>query len=258
MKLFDLTGKVAVVTGGGRGIGRAIAVGMAEAGAYVVVVGRNRGPLEESVSVIREAGGEAVACQADVSRTEDVERFVRVALDAFGAIHILVNNAAVSPFARLAQSVTDEGWDELMAVNLRGAFLVARSVGKVMIGQKYGRIINVTSVLGDIGMSRAVPYAPAKAALRSLTQCLAADWGRFGIRVNSLAPGFVETDMNERARTNENFVDAVKNRVTLRRWAKPEDMVGPAIFLAAPASDFVTGTTLFVDGGLLNAWDPAI
>lgn len=256
MRLFDLTGRVALVTGASRGIGKAIAEGLAAAGAAVAVVSRNAEALEEVAVGIRAAGGRALTCVGDMGKSEDIDRVVDETVQGLGGLHILVNNAAISTTARPGEKVARQSWDEMMQVNLRAVFLLCQAAAnKAMIPQRYGRIINVTSVLSEVGMARSIPYSPAKAGLRSLSQCLAADWACHGIHVNCLAPGFVETVMNAPARKHEAFRKEVERRITLGRWGTPEDMKGPAIFLASPAADFITGATLLVDGGMSNAWN---
>lgn len=258
IRLFDLTGRIALVTGASRGIGRAIALGLAEAGADVALVARGASPLEEAAAAVRAFGRRALALAGDAGNEQDIRRVVAETVAGLGGIHILVNNAALPGGARPAERVQLGVWDETMAVNLRGAFLMCQAAAEVMIPQRYGKIINTTSALAEGGMSRSIPYGPAKGGLRSLTHGLAADWACYGICVNSLAPGFVETEMNVRSRGNQQFYAQVLGRVPMRRWGQPEDLAGAAVFLAAPASDWVTGTTLVVDGGMTYAWDPLL
>lgn len=258
MRLFDLSGRTAIVTGASRGIGRAIALGFAEAGADVVAVGRTTDLLEEVAAAVRRLGRRALAVTADVTREADVRRVADETLREMGAVHILVNNAGVSPVAKPVDRLATEVWDEVIDTNLKSAFLMSRAVAPAMMRQRYGRIINVSSMLAQAGIARGAPYCPSKAATDSLTQCAAADWATHGINVNSLAPGFVETDMSAPSRRHQGYVDETLRRIPLRRWARPEDMVGAAVFLASPASDYVTATTLLVDGGMTRTWNPVI
>ena len=251
---FSLLGQVAIVTGASRGIGRAIALGLADAGADLALVGRDKESLASVASEVKSRGRLAVPLIADLGDVDGARDVIEDARDHFAQVHILVNNAATSPFARLAQDITLEDWDRVFDVNLRGTFAITQSIGKHMISCGYGRIINVTSVLAEQGLSRSIPYSPSKAALRSLTQSIAADWAPYGICVNALAPGFIETDMNSDGRKDPGFYGAVQNRIAQGRWGRPEDLAGPAVFLASAAAQYVTGTTLVVDGGFSNTW----
>lgn len=249
-----LDGQAAVVSGASRGIGRAIALALAAAGADVVVLGRERTTLDEVVREIEAGGGTAVSVVADIDQADQAVHVAEQAREHFPQLHVLVNNAATSPFARLAHELSVEDWDRVMDVNVRGTFALTKAIGTHMISRGYGRIINVTSVLSEQGISRSIPYSPSKAALRSLTQCLAADWAPHGITVNALAPGFIETEMNANGRKDEAFYEAVRGRIAQGRWGQPDDLAGPAVFLASPAARYVTGTTVVVDGGFSNTW----
>lgn len=251
---FSLQGQVALVTGASRGIGRAIALALGRAGADLLLVGRGADTLGIVVDELEALGRKAVPLVADLADEPSVERAVDEAWSHFPHIHVLVNNAAMSPFARLAQDVSGQDWERIFAVNVRGTFTLTQAVGLHMISRGYGRVVNVTSVLADQGMSRSMPYSPSKAAVRSLTQSLAADWAPHGICVNALAPGFIETDMNANGRRDTEFYAAVTDRIAQRRWGTPEDLAGPAVFLATPAARYVTGATLTVDGGFSNTW----
>lgn len=252
MDQFSLDGQVAVVSGASRGIGRPIAHALA--GAALVLVGRDGEALGLVAREVESRGRAALPIVAAIGVEHEVGTLVEQARARFPQLHILVNNAATSPFARLAHELSLDDWDRVMNVNLRGAFSITNCIGKHMISRGYGRIINVTSVLSEQGISRSIPYTPTKTALRSLTQCLAADWAPHGINVNALAPGFIETDMNASGCKNAAFYSAVLERVAQRRWGRPEDLGGAAVFLASPASRYVTGTTVVVDGGFSNSW----
>lgn len=254
MDYFSLAGQVALVTGASRGIGRAIALGLGRAGADLLLMGRNMGSLKEVAAELESLGRKAVPVELDLGEDRSIRDAVNEAWSNFPQVHVLVNNAATSPFARLAQDISSEDWDRVFGVNVRGTFVLTKTVGSHMISRGYGRVVNVTSVLADEGMSRSLPYSPSKAALRSMTQSLAADWAPHGICVNALAPGFIETDMNANGRRDTDFYAAVTDRVAQRRWGAPEDLAGPAVFLASPAARYVTGATLTVDGGYSNTW----
>jgi 2-deoxy-D-gluconate 3-dehydrogenase len=251
---FRLDGQAAVVSGASRGIGRSIALALAAAGAQVVLLGRERKSLDDVAREIESHGGAALPLVADINEADQAMHVAEQARAQFPQLHVLVNNAATSPFARLAQELSLADWDRVMNLNVRGTFALIKAIGTHMISRSYGRIINVTSVLSEQGISRSIPYSPSKAAMRSLTQCLAADWAPHGITVNALAPGFIETEMNANGRKDKAFYEAVKGRIAQGRWGQPDDLAGPAVFLASPAAGYVTGTTVVVDGGFSNTW----
>ena len=246
---FSLAGKVAIVTGSSRGIGRAIAEGLAGAGAAVTVTARN-GALAESVArAISVAGGTSLAVPADVSKPADVRRLVQTSFDTHGRIDILVNNAGISPIYKKAEQVSESEWDQVIAVNLKGAFLCAQEAGRVMISQKSGRILNISSVGGRVALPNLVAYCAAKGGLEQITRVLAAEWARHNILVNAIAPSFVETDLTAGLRENRQLRDGIIGQTPLGRLGKAEDVVGAAIYLASDAASYVTGQTLYVDGG---------
>ena len=246
---FSLTGKVAIVTGSSRGIGRAIVEGLAGAGAAVTVTARN-GEMAQSVArAISGTGGTSLAVPADVSKPADVDRLVQTSLDRYGQIDILVNNAGISPFYKKAELVSETEWDQVLAVNLKGAFLCAQAAGRVMMSQKSGRILNISSVGGRVALPNLAVYCAAKGGLEQLTRVLAAEWARHNILVNSIAPGFVETDLTAGLRENSKLRDGIIGQTPLGRLGMPEEIVGAAIYLASDAASYVTGQTLFVDGG---------
>ncbi len=248
-KLGDLTGQVAVVTGGSRGIGRAIATGFAAAGADVVVASRSSETLDAAVAEIKGLGHQALGIRTDVSRLEDIRGLVAETVRRFGRIDILVNNAAINPLWKRAEKLTQEDWDLLMAVDLRGAFFVCQEVGKVMIGQRAGKIIVISSVTATRGTARGLPYTAAKAGLIAMAQTLAAEWCPYHVRVNAIAPGFVETDLTRGLMNNEEIYRDLIAKVPMGRFGHPEEMVGLAVYLASEASSYVTGQVFVVDGG---------
>ena len=249
LKSQDLTGQVAVVIGGTRGIGRALSLGLARAGASVVVSSRSPASVAAVVSELDALGAPALGVPADVSRLEDVEALVRDAGGRFGRIDILVNNAAINPLWKRAERLTPEDWDSIMAVDLRGAFFACREVGKVMINQGSGRIVNVVSVTALRGTVRGLPYTAAKAGLIAVTQTLAAEWCTYGIRVNAVAPGFFATDLTRGLMDNAGLYREIVAKVPMQRFAEPEEMVGLVVYLASEASSYVTGQVFVVDGG---------
>ncbi|MFB5660723.1 SDR family oxidoreductase [Alteribacillus sp. HJP-4] len=250
-KLFSLEGKTAIVTGGGRGLGRQIAQAYSEAGANVVICSRKVQACEEAAEEIAEKGGNVLALPCDVTDEEQVHRVVKETLEAFQSIDILVNNSG-SSWGAPALEMPLEAWQKVMNVNVTGAFLMAKAAGKHMVDQKSGKIINITSVAGlngaDPRFLDAVGYNTSKGAIVTLTKDLAAKWGPDNVHVNAIAPGFFPTKMSEGVL--EMGGDMIIDRTPLRRFGGEEDMMGAALFLASAASDYVTGEILAVDGGM--------
>lgn len=249
-ELFDLTGKVAIVTGGGRGLGQQIAEGFAEAGAHVVVCSRKLEACEEVSESLKKLGIESLALQCDVTNPEDVKRTVEQTLEQFGHIDILVNNSGASWGAPVEEMPLD-AWYKVMNTNVTGTFLMSQEVGKVMIQQKGGKIINIASTAGFGGSNpnvmNAIGYNTSKGAVITFTKDLATKWGHHGIYVNAIAPGFFPTKMSKvllEKRGNQ-----ILEGTPLRRFGSDSDLKGVAVFLAAPASNFMTGDVLVVDGG---------
>ena len=245
---FEFEGRTTVVTGGSRGIGRAIAEGFAEAGADVVPLARSESALEEVVVAVRERGVESRLETVDVAQSEAVEAcFERVADDL--GVDIVVNNAGVNPEAALGppEAVTDEGFEQVMAVNLEGAFACARAAESALTASE-GVLVNVASVGGLVGLPRQHPYVASKHGLVGLTKSLALDWAP-GVRVNCLAPGYVATDLTEEVRADEQLRRSIEERTPLERFADPCEIAAPAVFLASEMASYVTGATLAVDGG---------
>jgi 3-oxoacyl-[acyl-carrier protein] reductase len=245
---MSLGGKVAVVTGASRGIGRAIALRLAAGGARVVVNYRSNGDAAaEVVEQIRAAGGEAVAFQADVSRPDQAQALLDAAKDAFGRVDILVNNAGTTRDTLLMR-MSDEDWDVVLDTNLKGAFNCIRAATKTMMRQRYGRIVNISSVAGLVGNAGQANYASAKAGLIGLTKTVAKELGSRNITCNAVAPGFVPTDLT--ASLPQELIKVAVERTPLGRLGTPEDMAEAVAFLASDAAGFVTGQVLAVDGGL--------
>ncbi len=251
-KSFDLTGKVAVVTGGGKGIGRAAAVALAEAGADVVPTSRTAGDVQEVAAEIRRLGRQTLEVTTDVAVPEQVEEMVEAVMARFGRIDVLVNAAGISPVLKRAEEMTIEEWDQIINVNLRGNFLCCRAVGMKMIEtQVRGSIINIASIGGEVAFPRLAAYCASKGGVLQLTRVLAVDWVRFGIRVNAVAPGYIETGMTEGVRRSEKIYADLIRKTPMARFGKPEEITGAVVYLASEASSFVTGSTLTVDGGWL-------
>jgi NAD(P)-dependent dehydrogenase (short-subunit alcohol dehydrogenase family) len=246
-----LQGKVAIVTGSTKGIGRAVAIGYAEEGAAVIVCGRSEDLAKSLAEELTRRGKNAVALRLDVTSVDSVNQVVAQVVKQFGRIDILVNNAGISPIWKRVEETGKEAWDQIIATNLTGAFLCAQAVGKVMIKQKSGKIINMTSVGGKVALPRLVAYCASKAGIISLTQVLAAEWAQHNILVNAIGPSYVETEFTAGLRGNQAIYDDLKNKNLLKRFAQPEEIVGVAIFLASDESNYITGQTIFVDGGWL-------
>jgi NAD(P)-dependent dehydrogenase (short-subunit alcohol dehydrogenase family) len=246
-----LQGKIALVTGSTKGIGRAIAIGYAEEGATVIVCGRSEDLAKSLAGELTGKGKKAVALRLDVTNVDSVNQVVAQVVKQFGKIDILVNNAGISPIWKRVEETGKDAWDQIIATNLTGAFLCSQAVGKVMIKQKSGKIINMTSVGGKVALPRLVAYCASKAGIISLTQVLAAEWAQHNILVNAIGPSYVETEFTTGLRGNERIYEELKNKNLLKRFAQPEEIVGAAIFLASDESNYITGQTIFVDGGWL-------
>ena len=245
---FDLSGKVAVVTGAGRGMGRYMALDLARYGADVVLCSRTLAELEQVGGEVEALGRKALVVPTDVGRIAEIERMAAMAVERFGRIDILVNNAGMN-VPQWAEEVTEEAWDRIMNINVKGVFFCAQTVGKVMIRQKKGKIINISSQAGSVGLIKRSAYGSSKGAINQLTRVLALEWGKHNICVNALAPTFVETPMTRPMLEEKSFRDYVMGNILLGRLCKPEDLTGGLIYLASNASDMVTGHILHIDGG---------
>ncbi|SEP63259.1 SDR family oxidoreductase [Microlunatus flavus] len=249
--LFDLTGTVVLVTGSSRGIGRALAEGLAGAGATVVLNGRDPERLARTRDELAAELGEGRvhAYGFDVTDADQVERAVAAVEAEVGPVGVLVNNAGVQHRVPLVDlDVAD--WRRVVETDLTSAFLVGRAVARSMISRGRGKIINVASVQSDLARPGIAPYTAAKGGLRTLTRAMAAEWAGSGVHVNALAPGYLATEMTQALVDDEQFTQWVVGRTPARRWGTTADLVGPAVWLASPASDFVDGQTVFVDGGM--------
>lgn len=247
--LFDLTGKVGIVTGGAGGIGKALALGLAGHGADVAVTSRTLSKLEPVAADIKALGRKSLAVASDVTDERSVQDMVGRVVKEFSRIDILVNAAGIN-IRSSAEDIKIEDWKKVMDFNALGTFVCCQAVGRVMIKQKSGRIINLSSVRGRYGApSGAIAYSPSKGAVDTLTRTLACEWAKYSILVNAVAPTLIETDLTRQALANPEFAKTMKARIPLGRWGFPEDVVGPVVFLASKASDFVTGQIIYVDGG---------
>jgi NAD(P)-dependent dehydrogenase (short-subunit alcohol dehydrogenase family) len=241
---FDLTGKVCVVTGAGRGIGRAMAQALARHGGFVVLVGRTQATLAEAAEAI---GDRVMVHVADVAREADVMALRDAVLARAGKIDVLVNNAGVNPIFRGIERISLDDWQQIIDVNLTGVFLCCKHIGGAMGAG--GSIVNVSSVAGLGGLPRSVPYCASKGGVEMLTRALALDWAKRGVRVNTLAPGWVDTDLTHGLLEHDVHGKRLLDRTPLGRFAVPGDMAGGLVFLASDASAFMTGQSLVIDGG---------
>lgn len=247
--LFDLSNRVAIVTGTSRGLGQYFARALAKAGADMVLTSRNRDHLSSFEAEIKNLGRRAISLELDVRDHDSIERMVAAANEAFGHIDILVNNAGCN-VRKPALDVTWEDWNLVLDTNLRGSFFVAQAVAHRMIPRGYGRIINIGSVTSVAGYAGLGPYGASRGGIRQLTMSLADDWGKYGITVNCLAPGWFRTEQNKVLYEDKEWVEYVCERIPLKRPGQPNDLDGAIVFLASESSRYITGQTMLVDGGI--------
>lgn len=247
--LFDLSGKVAIITGASRGLGQYLGRALARAGADLVITSRAAESLAGFQHEIEGLGRRAVPLELDVRNYESIQQMVEAAYAAYGKIDILVNNAGCN-VRKPAVEVSWEDWNLVLDTNLRGTFFVAQTVARKMIPRRYGRIINIGSVTSVFGYAGLTPYCASRGGVKQLTMSLADDWGPHGITVNCLAPGWFKTQQNRVLYENKEWVEYLVDRIPLKRPGRPDDLDGAVVFLASDASQYITGQTLLVDGGI--------
>jgi 2-deoxy-D-gluconate 3-dehydrogenase len=247
---IDLSGEVALVTGASRGIGRAVALALAAAGASVGLIARSETDLQAVAREIEVAGGQALVCVVDLADGDALSAPVEAILTRWGRLDIAVNNAGIAPAEPAASSDDFTAWNALVRVNLDAVFRLSRLAGRAMIAKRHGSIVNIGSIGGASALVTSHPgYAATKAALCGLTVALAGEWAPHGVRVNTVAPGYIATEMNQATRQDRAFVDAVHRRTPMGRFGTPEEVAWAVTFLASKRAAYITGQTLFVDGG---------
>jgi gluconate 5-dehydrogenase len=248
--LFDLTGRRILITGSNGGIGYSLALGLAEHGATVILNGRNGEKLHATAELLREQGLSAEEARFDITDEAEVASGIAL-LDSPGGVDVLINNAGIQRRISLEQ-VDLKTWNEVLLTNLTSAMLVSREIAKRMIEKRAGKIINICSLMSDLGRITTGPYTASKGGLKMLTKAMCADWAQYNIQINSIGPGYFITEMTQVLADNPQFDAWVKARTPAQRWGKPEELVGSAVFLSSAASNFVNGQMIYVDGGMIS------
>jgi NAD(P)-dependent dehydrogenase (short-subunit alcohol dehydrogenase family) len=246
--LFDLSGRVALVTGASKGLGRAMAMGLAKAGAELALCARDARGLQETRVAAEALGIRAETFAMDVLRRESVGQAVDAVVASFGKIDVLVNNAGVN-VRKTTLDLSEEEWDRVLDTNLKGYFLVAQAVGRHMVARRCGKVINISSIFGTVGMSNQLAYACSKGGINQMTKVMAIEWAPHNVNVNAIGPTYFETPLVATLRDDPERFRFINERTPMGRWGQPEELEGTVIFLASKASDFITGQTIYVDGG---------
>lgn len=247
--MFDLSGKVAIITGTSRGLGQYMGRALAKQGADLVITSRKIARLEDFRKEIENIGGKALPVELDVRNHDSILSMTQTAIDHYGKIDILINNAGCN-IRKPSVEISWEDWDTVLDTNLKGTFFVSQAVAKHMINRNHGRIINIGSVTSVFGYAGLAPYGASRGGTKQLTMSLADDWGKYGITVNCLAPGWFKTDQNKMMYENKEWLDYLVDRIPMKRPGQPNDLDGAVVFLASDAGDYITGQTLLVDGGI--------
>ena len=250
--LFDLNGKIALITGSSQGIGFGIARGLGQAGATIILNGRNEERLNRAVSTLSSEGLKVYGYSFDVSSSSQIDQKISAIEREVGPIDILVNNAGIQRRGPL-ETIEESVWREVIETNLTAVFLTTKRVVKGMIDRRSGKIINICSLMSEISRPTIAPYTASKGAVKMLTKGMAVEWAKYNIQVNGIGPGFIVTEMNKVLVEDQKFDAMVRSRTPAGRWGEPSDLAGAAVFLASRASDYITGQIIYVEGGILSA-----
>ncbi|NLB52408.1 MAG: glucose 1-dehydrogenase [Syntrophomonadaceae bacterium] len=250
MDMFRLDGKVAIVTGAGRGLGAAMAKGLAEAGADVTVADIDFGAAADTAGLIEQMGRKALPVKVDVGDAASVKNMVDATVEKFGTVDILVNNAGIQRRDPCIE-MSEEDWDAVIRVNLKGVFLCSREVGRILVQKGSGKVINIASLLATVAQPNRGPYTASKGAVAQFTKVLALEWAPYNINVNAIAPGYVATELNTKLIEDKQVYDELTSRIPMGRWCEPEELTGAVVFLASNASSYMTGQLVNIDGGYL-------
>lgn len=252
MNIFDIQGKTALITGSGEGLGYILSKGLAKAGATVILNGRNEKKLKNTAKEFTGLGYQVHYYVFDITKSSEVHWAVKKIEQAVGPIDILINNAGIQ-IRKPLEDFSEKNWNEIINTNLTGAFIVSKAVVQGMIKRQAGKIINICSLMSEVGRPTIAPYAAAKGGLKMLTRAMTVEWAKYNIQVNAIGPGYFITDMTKSLAEDPNFDNWIKRRTPAGRWGKPDELIGTTLYLASAASNFVNGQIIYVDGGILAA-----